>query len=101
MLSRCGLFRIPIFGDFDYHQLGQQGYTGYGHFKTSSFALALQVFKARSKRRSIKMQEERETYTTPQLKLVGETDEVVLGGLGLGSDMAGMFAAFDMEFLED
>jgi hypothetical protein len=47
------------------------------------------------------MQEEREMYTTPQLTLVGETDEIVLGGLGLGSDITGMFAAFDMEFLED
>src|ERR1700677_4234093 len=100
--NRSGsLNHIPIFRDFEYHQLRQDGYTGYGHFKMSLFALALHVFKASSKGDQSKMQQEREQYTTPQLKLVGETDEVVLGGLGLGGDIAGMFAAFDMEFQED
>jgi len=47
------------------------------------------------------MQEEREQYSTPQLKLVGETDQVVLGGLGLGSDITGMWAPSEIEFQED
>jgi hypothetical protein len=47
------------------------------------------------------MQEQREQYVTPQLKLVGETNDVVLGGLGLGGDIVGMWAYGEMEFHED
>jgi hypothetical protein len=47
------------------------------------------------------MQEEREQYATPQLKLVGETNDVVLGGIGLGGDISGMWTELEMEFQED
>jgi hypothetical protein len=50
---------------------------------------------------SSKMQEEREQYATPQLKLVGETNDVVLGGIGLGGDISGMWTELEMEFQED
>ena len=101
LLNLFGFLRIPILGGLERHQLGQHEYTGYGHFQTSAFGLALQVFKASGKGDQSKMQDEREPYITPQLKFVGETDEVVLGGLGLGNDMAGMWAATEMEFEED
>ena len=44
------------------------------------------------------MQEE---YIVPELKLVGNATEVVLGGVGVGSDMVGMWSPGIMEFQED
>ncbi len=44
------------------------------------------------------MQEE---YTVPELKLVGNTSEVVLGGIGVGADIMGMWTFGVMEFEED
>ena len=47
------------------------------------------------------MQEKREEYSTPQLTLVGATDDVVLGGIGLGGDITGLWTYVEMEFQED
>jgi len=44
------------------------------------------------------MQEE---YIVPELKLVGNASEVVLGGIGVGADIAGMWIYGVMEFQED
>jgi len=44
------------------------------------------------------MQEE---YVVPELKLVGNASEVVLGYIGVGGDIAGMFTFGVMEFHED
>jgi hypothetical protein len=44
------------------------------------------------------MQEE---YTVPELKLVGNASDVVLGTVGFGNDIACMFTYGVMEFLED
>ncbi len=44
------------------------------------------------------MQEE---YVVPEMKLVGNASEVVLGGIGLGGDIAGMYVFGVMEFQED
>ena len=44
------------------------------------------------------MQEE---YIVPELKLVGNASEVVLGGLGVGGDIMCMFTFGVMEFQED
>ena len=49
-------------------------------------------------RGDIPMQEE---YAVPELKLVGNAGEVVLGGIGLGTDIAGMWTYGVMEFQED
>jgi hypothetical protein len=42
-----------------------------------------------------------EEYVAPELKLVGNASEVVLGGIGLGADIAGMWTPGVMEFQED
>jgi hypothetical protein len=47
------------------------------------------------------MQNEQEQYVVPELKLVGETDDVVLGGLGSGGDIWGMYQYSEMEFEAD
>lgn len=44
------------------------------------------------------MQNEQEQYVAPELKLVGETNDVVLGGLGAGGDIWGMYWIPGMEF---
>jgi len=44
------------------------------------------------------MQDQQEQYVAPELKLVGETDDVVLGGVGSGGDIWGMYLYVDMEF---
>jgi hypothetical protein len=44
------------------------------------------------------MQEE---YMVPELKLVGNASEVVLGGIGLGGDICGMWSYGVMEFEQD
>ena len=44
------------------------------------------------------MQEE---YIVPELKLVGNASEVVLGMAGFGNDIACMYTYGVMEFLED
>ena len=44
------------------------------------------------------MQEE---YIVPELKLVGNASEVVLGGIGVGADIAGMYVFGVMEFEKD
>jgi hypothetical protein len=40
-------------------------------------------------------------YVAPELKLVGEADEVVLGIAGLGEDALGEQIVGDLEFLAD
>jgi hypothetical protein len=40
-------------------------------------------------------------YVAPELKLVGEADEVVLGMLGVGDDYLGQQVVGDLEFLAD
>lgn len=42
-----------------------------------------------------------EQYIAPELRLVGQTDEVVLGLGGVGSDAWGEISIPDMEFLPD
>lgn len=42
-----------------------------------------------------------EQYVVPELKLVGNASEVVLGGIGLGADIACMWTPGVMEFQED
>jgi hypothetical protein len=42
-----------------------------------------------------------EQYVVPELRLVGDASEVVQGGIGLGSDIFGMWASSEMEFPED
>jgi len=42
-----------------------------------------------------------EQYAAPELKLVGEADEVVLGGLGIGYDIWGQYGYAEMEFEAD
>jgi hypothetical protein len=49
-------------------------------------------------RGDFQMQEE---YIVPELKLVGNASEVVLGGIGVGGDIAGMWVPGVMEFQED
>jgi hypothetical protein len=49
-------------------------------------------------RGDIPMQEE---YVVPELKLVGNASEVVLGGIGVGGDISGMWTLGVMEFEED
>jgi len=44
------------------------------------------------------MQEE---YVVPELKLVGNASDVVLGNIGLGGDIMGMWTSGVMEFQED
>ena len=44
------------------------------------------------------MQEE---YIVPELNLVGNASEVVLGGIGVGGDILGMWVDGGMEFQED
>ena len=40
-------------------------------------------------------------YTAPELKLVGDTDDVVLGLPGMGPDFLGNYIIGENEFLED
>ena len=40
-------------------------------------------------------------YIVPELKLVGNASEVVLGGIGVGGDIVGMWIYGVMEFQED
>lgn len=40
-------------------------------------------------------------YTAPDLKLVGDAQNVVLGSLGIGVDLRGEFQGFSMEFATD
>jgi hypothetical protein len=40
-------------------------------------------------------------YEAPELKLAGETENVVLGGSGIGVDMFGEDLGIDMEFETD
>jgi len=40
-------------------------------------------------------------YVAPELRLVGEADEVVLGIAGVGADALGELIVGDMEFLAD
>jgi hypothetical protein len=40
-------------------------------------------------------------YVAPELKLVGEADEVVLGMAGVGGDLLGEQIVGDLEFLPD
>lgn len=40
-------------------------------------------------------------YVAPELKLVGEADEVVLGIPGAGADVFGELIVGDLEFLAD
>jgi hypothetical protein len=49
-------------------------------------------------RGDIQMQEE---YIVPELKLVGNASEVVLGGIGVGADIMGMWTAGVMAFQQD
>jgi hypothetical protein len=42
-----------------------------------------------------------EEYTVPELKLVGNASDVVLGGVGFGADILGMWTFGVMEFQED
>ena len=44
------------------------------------------------------MQEE---YIVPELKLVGNASEVVLGGIGVGADICSMYTFGVMEFHQD
>jgi|GEM_PF-3006677 len=44
------------------------------------------------------MQEE---YIVPELTLVGNASEVVLGGIGVGADIAGLWTDGVMEFQQD
>lgn len=40
-------------------------------------------------------------YTAPDLKLVGDAHDVVLGSLGFGNDIFGEFLVYGMEFADD
>ena len=42
-----------------------------------------------------------EQYTAPQLKLVGNASEVILGSLSVGDDFLSQILILDMEFAED
>jgi hypothetical protein len=42
-----------------------------------------------------------EQYTAPQLKLVGNAHEVILGSLFVGDDFLSQILVTDMEFAED
>lgn len=42
-----------------------------------------------------------EQYTAPQLKLVGNASEVILGTLHVGDDIVNQILVPDMEFAED
>jgi hypothetical protein len=49
----------------------------------------------------MKEQHMKEQYAAPDLKLVGDAHDVVLGSLGVGNDMWGQVLAFSMEFADD
>jgi hypothetical protein len=40
-------------------------------------------------------------YSAPELKLVGETDDLVFGLIGVGGDYAGELYISDMDFQDD
>jgi hypothetical protein len=42
-----------------------------------------------------------EQYTAPQLKLVGNANEVILGTMNAGVDFLDQILVMDMEFAED
>ena len=42
-----------------------------------------------------------EQYNAPELKLVGEAHDVVLGSLGVGGDIRGEVLVQEMEFVTD
>lgn len=43
----------------------------------------------------------KEQYEAPELKLVGDASDVVLGALGVGADFAGQVLVQEMEFEAD
>jgi hypothetical protein len=43
----------------------------------------------------------KDQYVVPELKLVGQTSDVVFGSLGFGEDFAGEILVPDMEFAAD
>jgi hypothetical protein len=45
--------------------------------------------------------QEREQYTAPELKVVGNAEEVILGSGGVGNDIRGEILVAELEFEAD